>query len=47
MPYQKPMKTNQTPGERQYARVSRIFPKTDVNAPNAKVRVLVTDDGEK
>ena len=41
------MKTNQTSEQRQYARVSRIFPKTDVNAPNAKVKVLVTDDGEK
>lgn len=41
------MKTNQTPEARQYARVARIFPKTNFNATNARIKVLVTNQGQK
>lgn len=40
------MKTNQTPEIKQYARVARVFPKTDLNAANAKIRVLATTKGQ-
>ncbi len=41
------MKTNQPQEERQFARVSRIFPKADVNTPNARVKILATNQGQK
>lgn len=41
------MKTNQTPEERQYARVARIFPKTNSNSTNARIRVLATNQDQK
>lgn len=40
------MKTNQKPEERQYARVARIFPKTNVNAANARIRVMATNQAQ-
>ncbi|TDU43652.1 hypothetical protein BXY82_1068 [Gelidibacter sediminis] len=36
------MKTNQESQLKQYARVARIFPKTNPNATNARIRVLAT-----
>lgn len=40
------MKINQKPDIRQYARVARIFPKTDLNttpnATNARIKVLAS-----
>ncbi len=41
------MKTKQTPEERQYARVARIFPKTSPNSTNSRIRVLATNQGNK
>lgn len=40
------MKTNQTPEERQYARVARIFPKTNSNTTNARIKVLAANKGQ-
>ncbi|WP_262713420.1 hypothetical protein [Gelidibacter salicanalis] len=34
------MKTNQESELKQYARVARVFPKINMNATNAKIRVL-------
>ncbi len=36
------MKTNQETELKQYARVARIFPKTNMNPTNARIRVLAT-----
>ena len=41
------MKTNQNSGERQYARVARIFPKTFSNNTNARIRVSATGQIQK
>ena len=41
------MKTNQNPGERQYARVARIFPKTIITNTNARIRVLASSQTQK
>ena len=40
------MKISQTPGERQYARVARVFPKTVPNSTNARIKVLATEPGK-
>ena len=41
------MKTDQLSEERQYARVARIFPKVNLNAPTARVRALANNQVQK
>ena len=40
------MKTNQTPEQRQYARIARVFPKTNPSTTNSRIRVLATSKGQ-
>ncbi|MGC1632588.1 MAG: hypothetical protein WA749_10805 [Gelidibacter sp.] len=40
------MKTNHTSDLKQYARVARVFPKTNGNSTNARIRVLATNNGK-
>ncbi len=37
------MKTNTNQQEKQYARVARVFPKTDLSATNARIKVVAKD----
>ena len=41
------MKNNAAQQLRQYARVARVFPKTALNALNARIRVLSTNNSQK
>lgn len=41
------MNINPTQQEKQYARVARVFPKTDISATNARIRVLTANINQK
>jgi|GEM_PF-4238371 hypothetical protein len=41
------MKTNPSQPEKQYARVARVFPKTDLSSTNARIKVLGINKNQK
>lgn len=41
------MKTNPSQPEKQYARVARVFPKTDLTSTNARINVLGINKNQK